>query len=108
MKRQERVRAPGEGAKKGGSGAGKSNPAAEEEGGSGPSHPILIYKHCPKDIYAHRVPCARAGKVIAGATEKLSTRRVARIAGFRCTLDPNLSRPISCRRGKRRILGPLG
>ncbi len=98
----------GEGAKKGGSGAGKSIPAAEEEKGSGPSHPILIYKRCPEDIYTHRVPCTKAAKVIAAAIKKLSTRRAARITGFRCTLDPSLSRPISCRRGDGRILGPLG
>jgi hypothetical protein len=47
--------------------------------------------------------------VIAGAEEKLVKRRPsARVSGFSCKLDPGQPRPISCRRGKSRILGPPG
>ncbi len=45
--------------------------------------------------------------MIEGAQEKLSHRKAARVAGFRCHLTNDL-RPISCRRGKGRVLGPLG
>ena len=45
--------------------------------------------------------------MIEGAQEKLSERRSAKVAGFRCHLTDEL-RPISCRRGKGRVLGPLG
>jgi hypothetical protein len=100
--------APGAGGQPIGSGGGRSTGQEEgTSGGSGPSHPILVWRSCSHNVYAHRVACRKARKVISGAQDKLSDRKSARVAGFQCHLTDDL-RPISCRRGKGRVLGPLG
>jgi hypothetical protein len=88
-------------------GSRESGDGTPEEGEKGPSHPILLWRNCSHNVYSHRVACKKAQKVIEGAQEKLSDRKAAKVAGFRCHLTNDL-RPISCRRGKGRVLGPLG
>ena len=91
-----------------GSGGGKSGgQGGGEEGEAGGGHPISIWSSCSHGVYAHRVPCGKARRVIEGAQEKLADRSAARAAGFQCHLTKGLF-PISCRRGKGRVLGPLG
>jgi hypothetical protein len=97
----------GNGQRPGGSNGSGGSSTAEEEREPGPSHPNLIWRLCGSDVYAHRVACAKARRVVKGALEKLSGPGSARVAGFRCRLNPDQPRPISCRRGTSRILGPL-
>jgi hypothetical protein len=99
---KEPVKSPG-----GTGGSRESGDGTPEEREKGPSHPILLWRNCSHNVYSHRVACKKAQKVIEGAQEKLSHRKSAKVAGFRCHLTNDL-RPISCRRGKGRVLGPLG
>jgi hypothetical protein len=88
-----------------GSGAG----VGEEEGEFSGTRGAHLWDRCPTGVYVHEVACGKARKVVARAKEKLvKRRRSARVSGFSCKLDPGRSRPISCRRGKSRILGPPG
>ena len=105
---KEEGKKPGEGGHKPTGGGGNSNGQGEEGGGeSGGGHSIVFWRGCSHNVYAHRVACKKARTVIDGAQEKLSGRNSAMVAGFRCHLTDDL-RPISCRRGKSRVLGPLG
>ncbi|MFI5027379.1 MAG: hypothetical protein ACHQCF_00175 [Solirubrobacterales bacterium] len=87
-------------------GSGGSSGTKQEEGEKGASHPILLWHRCGSDVYAQGVACTRARKVIKGALKKLTKRGSAPVAGFRCRLNPDEPRPISCHRGSSRILGP--
>jgi hypothetical protein len=79
------------------------------EGGFSGKREVHLWNRCPTGVYVHQVACGKARRVIAGAKEKLvKRRRSARVAGFSCKLDPGRPRPISCRRGMSRILGPPG
>jgi hypothetical protein len=108
--KEEKEKSPPKEPTKNPGGTGGSNGSggtAEEEREKGPSHPIHVWRNCSHNVYAHRVACKKAQKVIKEAQEKLSERKAAKVAGFRCHLTEDL-RPISCRRGKGRVLGPLG
>jgi hypothetical protein len=84
----------------GGSGSGQGPVQTQPAGGNG-------YWHgCAGSVYAHRVGCHKARTVIGVARSRLTGHRAVRVAGFRCRLDRDPIRPVSCRRGAQRAIGP--
>lgn len=80
-----------------------STGSGSEEGGKGGGG---FWTTCRRAIYAHKVPCAKAQRVIAHAGKRLTRRGSTKVSGFSCRFDPDRSRPLGCRRGPSRILGP--
>jgi hypothetical protein len=105
--REERVaREIAEGGKKPGGGPGGStNGGGSAENGGG-SNGVVFWTSCHHEIYAHRVACGKARSVVKSAATKLTKKGSAKVAGFSCRYDPSQIRPLTCRRGKSRIMGP--
>ena len=97
------------GGKSGGSGktkaGGNAGPQAGKGGAAGPG--LVYWRSCKGGFFAHRVSCGKGRKVIDAALGKLTGRGTASAQGFSCSLRPNRVRPLSCSRGKSRLLGPL-
>lgn len=101
-------------AKSGGAGSGGSSRskaganAGPEAGKGGAGGPGLVYwRSCKGGFFAHRVSCGKGRRVIGAALGKLTGRGTAKAQGFSCRLRPDQVRPLSCSRGKSRLLGPL-
>lgn len=87
--------------KQGGSGSGTGTGG---EGGGG--NAVAYWASCKHRVLAHEVACGKAQNVIGAAARKLTERGSAKVAGYSCSYVPSRSRPLSCRRGKSRALGP--
>jgi hypothetical protein len=93
------------GQKAGGGSGGSPNGGGQSENGGG-GNGVVFWTNCHHEIYAHRVACGKARGVVRSAGAKLTKRGTAKIAGFDCRYDPSQIRPLTCHRGKSRIMGP--
>lgn len=93
--RAEREKKQAESGSEGGTGG--------ESGGGGQA---AYWASCRHRVLAHRVGCGKAQSVAKAAGKKLTGRGSAKVAGYSCSYAPSRPRPLSCRRGGSRVLGP--
>jgi hypothetical protein len=93
---------------------GESGPPGAVPLGFGPAPAALpgavpdlakpYWLRCRRGVRTHLVPCPRALRIGRRAASRLVRPGRARIAGFACRRSRVPTRPISCRRGPRRVL----
>ncbi len=92
-------------------GSGAAGPGGGSGSGQAPTETNSVgaaqyWRSCRGSVDAHRVGCEMAERLIGRARRRLSGHRSVLVAGFRCHLDGDRVRPVSCRRGERRAIGP--
>jgi hypothetical protein len=94
-----------------GGGTGASNlvaagATAPDAFSQAPGEANAYWRRCRAGVLTHGVSCRKGRRVASGARRGLARGGSTRVAGFTCSLQPALSRPLTCRRGPARIEAP--